>query len=58
MSATSVMSLAPTFVEPVPDEDARPVRRGRRDRWENKERERSVPYRRSRNSEWVEEDEE
>lgn len=52
------MSIAPTFVEPAPDEDARPVRRGRRDRWESKERERSTPYRRSRNTEWVEEDEE
>ena len=58
LSATSVMSVAPTLVEPMPDEDARRERRGRRDRWDNKERERSTPYRRSRNSDWIDEDEE
>ena len=58
MSATSVLSIAPSIAEPVPDEDARPVRRGRKDRWESKERERSTPYRRSRGTDWLEEDEE
>jgi len=56
MGATSVFSVAPSFVEPLPEDGARRDRRGRKDRWESKERERSVPYRRSRSGEWLEGD--
>ena len=57
MSAGSVLSLSPSFVEPLPEDGVRRERRKGKDRWERAERER-VPYRRSRQTEWVGDDDE
>jgi hypothetical protein len=51
-----VLSYAPSLAEPLPEDGAKRDRRGRKDRWDNKDRDRT-PYRRSRQGDWYGEEE-